>query len=81
MDRKQRNKEYYDNNKDSIKNKARERYNSDIDANREYYRNYNLNKGIILCDCGKEVRQVYLERHKLTSYHIKKMENIADSIN
>ena len=67
-------KEYYKINKEKIKEYGKEYGKEYRENNKEYAKEYASEK--ITCECGCEIRQDYLSKHKRTQKHIKLTSNM-----
>ena len=61
---KERKKDYYENNKEKLKEIHKEYYHNNKEKIKE------INKEIIICECGCEITKKSLTRHKKTKKHI-----------
>jgi len=76
--------EYYDKNKEYIKGRQKQYRLNNSDAVKQSMKNWYeknkeeislKNKEKVVCECGCEVREDYLQQHKKTAKHIKLMES------
>ncbi len=76
-----RNQNYYEENKDKLKEYIQNYYEANKDKILEYHQNYyEVNKDRINekvnCDCGCEVSRTNLLRHQKSKRHLNNMNNI-----
>jgi hypothetical protein len=79
-------KEYYESNKNKIKEVHKEYYESNKNKIKEVQKEYyESNKNKILentqCECGREAAKCHLNRHMKSQKHIKQMEQLNNTSN